>query len=91
MEQAKRGAERMSGVSNVTYDLTAVFHNELDGLAALATYQQDAQSAGDQEAAQFFSQLQQEERQHVDALQQLLATRLQGGTPPSTGTAGRRS
>ena len=79
MDQTNQSAARVSGVPNVTYDLAALFHNELEGLAALATYQQDAQAAGDQEVAQFFTQLQQEERQHVDTLRQLLATRLQGG------------
>ena len=77
MEQAKRGAERVSGVSNVAYDLVALLENKLTGIAALEEYKQDAQQAGDQEVQQLLDQLQQRQREDVDRLKRLVVQRLQ--------------
>ncbi len=79
MEQAKRGAERISGIPNVTYDLVAVLYNKLEGIAAMEEYRQDAEAAGDREVADFFGACQRTSRIEVDRLQQLLAGRLPGG------------
>jgi hypothetical protein len=49
LEYAKRHAERVSGVSNVTYDLLATMTRKLEGIAALAEYILDASQARDQE------------------------------------------
>ena len=35
MQQAKRRADRVSGVSNVAYDLVTVLTNKLEGTAAM--------------------------------------------------------
>lgn len=75
MTEAKRQTERVSGVPNVTYDLIAVLHNELEGLAALQEYKQDAQ--GDQEVLALFEQIEQDETGHVQRLRELVARRLQ--------------
>lgn len=79
MEQAKRGAERVSGVSNVAFDLAAVFHNQLEAIAALTTYQQDAEAAGDTHAAHLFGRLRDQAQQSVEEIRGVLVVRLQGG------------
>ena len=76
MEQAKRGAERISGIPNVTYDLVAVLYNKLEGIAAIEEYRQEAEAAGDREVADFFGECQRTARTEVDRLQRLLAGRL---------------
>jgi len=76
MEQAKRGAERVSGVSNVTYDLIAVLYNTLEGIAAVEAYRQDADAAGDGEAAAFLAAWEKMAQGQVDQLRGLLAQRL---------------
>ena len=81
MEQSKRGAERISGVPNVTYDLVAVLHNKLDAIAAMEIYKQDAQGAGHREAEAFFDQCQREDRAAVERLRGLLGSQLQSGMP----------
>ncbi len=73
--QEKRQAERVSGVPNITYDLIAVLHNKLEGIAALQQYKQDAQ--GDQEVLSLFNQIEQDETEHVNKLRDLLSRRLQ--------------
>lgn len=75
MTDAKRQSERVSGVPNVTYDLIAVLHNELEGLAALQEYKQDAH--GDQEVLAVFEQIEHDETEHVQKLRALVARRLQ--------------
>ena len=75
MTEAQRQAERVSGVPNITYDLIAVLHSELEGIAALQEYKQDAQ--GDQEVLSVLNQIEQDETEHVNRLRELLARRLQ--------------
>jgi LmbE family N-acetylglucosaminyl deacetylase len=90
MEQAKRQeAERISGVPNVTYDLSAVFHNKLEGIAALETYKRDAEAAGDTELVTFFGECQRTARSEAERMREMLAKRLQGGTPWWTDLADR--
>ena len=76
MEEAKRGAEHISGVSNVAYDLLAVLYNKLEAVAALGEYTQDAQAAGDEEARAMFEQLAQSEAEEIGRLRALVAQRL---------------
>ena len=78
MTERKQRAERVTGVSNVAYDLTALFYNKLEGLAALQTYQTDADEAGDQEARALMERLEQSARTEVEQLRELLARRLAG-------------
>jgi hypothetical protein len=85
MEQAKRGAEHVSGVPNVTYDLISVLHSRLEGIAALEQYRQDADDAGDGEVSTFFAECQQRARSDVERLRGMLATRIgaAGGAGPA--------
>lgn len=91
--EAARRAEPITGVSNVAFDLTALFYNKLQGLAALQTYQLDADEAGDVEARALFERLEQSARAEVDELRRLLAKRLDpthagGGSRASTASGG---
>ena len=89
IEQAKRqNAERVSGVPNVTFDLTAVLHNKLEAIAAYELYKQDAREAGHRQAEAFFDQCQQFERTAVQQLRELLAQDLSIGPPWATPTTG---
>ena len=88
-EQAKRqNAERITGVPNVTFDLTAVLHNKLEAIAAYEVYRQDAREAGHRQAEVFFDQCQQFERASVQQLRELLAQDLSVGPPWVRPTAG---
>lgn len=80
MTKRKQRAERVTGVSNVTYDLTTMFANKLEGLAALQTYKADADETSDQEARALMERLEQTARTDIEQLRELLARRLAGTT-----------
>ncbi len=73
--------ERATGTPNTIYDLSSVLFHALEGGASYDTYIQDAQREGDQELADFFRQVRDEDSNRADRAQQLLAER--------TPTAGR--
>jgi hypothetical protein len=75
-EPAKSGAERVTGIANVTSDVVTLLNNALEGAAALEVYQQDAREAGDQEAEALFTQLQQQLSRQIPQLKQCLQKRL---------------
>jgi hypothetical protein len=72
--------ERATNTTNPYYDTVSVLYHALEGARTCAIYVQDANRAGDQELAQFFSQVQQEEVARADRAKQLLASR---GAPPA--------
>jgi hypothetical protein len=76
-EQAKRQTERITGVSNVAYDLTVVLTNKLQGIAALEEYKLDADAADDHEVRAFFDKIEQRDQQDVEELRELVCRRLQ--------------
>jgi hypothetical protein len=76
MEYAKRHADRVSGVSNVAYDLLATMTRKLEGIAALEEYILDASQAGDQEVMALFERIELRAREDVDRLRLLLLARL---------------
>lgn len=89
IEQAeRRNAERISGVPNVSFDLTAVLHNKLEAIAAYEVYKQDAREVGHRQAEAFFDQCQQFDRTAVQQLREMLAQDLSVGPPWTTPTAG---
>jgi len=64
-----------TGTSNPTYNLISVLYHALQGAE---TYQKYASDAGsDQDLANFFREVQQQEQQRADRAKQLLAQRLQ--------------
>ena len=76
MEQAKREAHRVSGVSNVAYDLLTILQNKLTAVAAMEEYKTDAQEQGDKDALELLSQLERRESEDIAQLKRIVAARL---------------
>ena len=76
-EEAKRRSERVTGVSNVAYDLMVVLTNKLEGVAAMEEYKLDAEVANDPAVRAVFERIEQRERQDIDELRGLLIDHLQ--------------
>ena len=74
-EEAKRRSERVTGVSNIAYDLMVVLTNKLEGVAAMEEYKLDA--ANEPEVRAAFERIEQRERQSIDELRGLLLAHLQ--------------
>ena len=66
-----------TGTSNPTYNLVSILYHALQGAENYERYAHDAGS--DQDLANFFREIQQQEKQRADRAKQLLATRLQQG------------
>jgi hypothetical protein len=73
----RKKAERVSGVPDVNYDLISVLYHTLQDCETVAKYAVDADNAGDEELAQFFNELQLEDRMRAERAQRLLGSRLQ--------------
>ena len=69
---------RQTGTSDVTYNLISVAYHALQGAETHERFARDAESDGDQDAAAFFSQVQQQLAQVAQQAKQLMASRLQG-------------
>jgi len=67
--------ERATGTPNTIYDLSSVLFHALEGGASYDTYIQDAEEAGDQELADFFRQVRDEDSRRADEAQRLIAER----------------
>ncbi len=80
--QGRMGQQGGTGTSNITFNLVSILYHALEGAATYDQYIQDAQQSGQNDIAQFFMDVQQEERQRADRAKQLLAQYLQqsGGT-----------
>lgn len=74
MATTKQQSASTTGVENVTYDVMTVLTNKLQGLAAIEQYRKDAQ--GDQEVMQCFDEIEKHERQDIDKLRGIVASRL---------------
>ena len=93
MERAERkGAERVSGVPNLTYDLIALLHEKLEAITVYEIYKQDAADAGNTRACALFEHCQETDRSVVQSLRKILAEELNGkvdepekGTPVDRG------
>jgi hypothetical protein len=66
-----------TGTKDATYNLVSVLYHALQGAETYAQYASDAGS--DQDLANFFREVQQQEQQRADRAKQLLAQRLQKG------------
>jgi alpha-D-ribose 1-methylphosphonate 5-triphosphate diphosphatase PhnM len=60
-------------MDNQYYDLVSVLYHTLLSAQTLADYIQDAQQAGNQELAQFFQEIKQQQDQWAEQAKQLLA------------------
>lgn len=81
-----------TGVRDSTYDLISVVYHALQGAETYQWYEQDAQS--DQELAQFFRQMCEEEKSRAQKAKQLLLQRLQreaGGSQQPQGGGKQQS
>jgi hypothetical protein len=75
-EEAKVESDRVTGVSNVAYDVMVVLSNHLEGIAALQEYKLDAEEAEDAEVTATFDRIEQRYQEGVDELRTLLLSRL---------------
>ena len=72
--------EHATGTRDVHYNLVSVLYHTLQGAETSVQYVADAQEAGDQELAQFFREVQEEDRRRANRAKALLQQRLsQGG------------
>jgi rubrerythrin len=68
--------EQKTTVANPHYDLVSVLYHALEGAQTTDTYVKDAEQEGDQELAQFFREVKQEDIKRADRAKELLATRV---------------
>jgi rubrerythrin len=68
--------ENVTGVRDEHYNLVSILYHALQGAETYNMYIRDAEAAGDQELAQFFRQVQAEERQRAARAKELLGRRL---------------
>ncbi len=68
-----------TGTPDVTYNVVSILFHALQGAETYDQYIQDAEQDGDQELAQFFRDVQQENRSRADRAKQILARRFQQG------------
>lgn len=73
MAQGK--GERATGARNTIYDLASVLYHSLEGGANYEQYVQDAQEAGDEVLADFFTRVRDEDSMRADEARILLAER----------------
>jgi rubrerythrin len=66
-----------TGTKDATYNLVSVLYHALQGADLYEQYANDAGS--DQDIANFFREVQQQEKQRADRAKQLLAKRFQQG------------
>ncbi len=69
------GGESATGISNARYNLVSVLYHALEGGATYEKYIQDAENEGDQELADFFRQVQQEDSNRAQQAKSLLDSR----------------
>jgi len=87
--------ERATGTPNTIYDLSSVLFHSLEGGASYDTYIRDAKREGDQELADFFRRVRDEDSMRAKEAQRLLAERrlstavapAEGVTTPTEGLA----
>ena len=75
-EEAKVDSDRVTGVSNVAYDLMVMLSNHLEGIAALQEYKIDAEEADDADVSAAFDRIEQRYQDGIEDLRTLLLNRL---------------
>ncbi len=76
--------ERATGTPNTIYDLSSVLFHALEGSASYDTYIEDAEREGDQELAEFFRRVRDEDSMRAGEAQMLLAARSLSTTTGTT-------
>jgi rubrerythrin len=69
-------ATQHTGTRDETYDVVSILYHALQGAETYQQYVRDAEQRGDQELAQFFRDVQEEEKRRAERAKQLLANRL---------------
>jgi hypothetical protein len=69
-------AEEVTGARDEHYDLVSVLYHTMQEASSLQTYIEDARSAGDNDLAGFFEEVQQQDRQRTERAKQLLGRKL---------------
>jgi rubrerythrin len=65
-----------TGTRDTTYDLISVIYHALQGAETYQKYQHDAEGSGDRDAAMFFREAQEQNRQMADRAKVLLGQRI---------------
>jgi hypothetical protein len=71
-------AGKHTGTSDKNYDLVSVLYHSLKGAELYEKYAEDAEAGGDGEAAEFFRDCQERQREISANAKQMLARRLSG-------------
>jgi hypothetical protein len=79
--------ERATGTPNTIYDLSSVLFHALEGGASYDQYIQDAEEAGDEELADFFRRVRDEDSMRADEAQMLIAERTPSTVARTGGSA----
>jgi|GEM_PF-792203 len=82
-------SKKITGTSDVNYDLVSVIYHALQGAETYESYVRDAEEAGDRELSRFLRDVQEENRRRVSRARELLIERwgVDGGSS-STGSTG---
>jgi hypothetical protein len=64
-----------TGTSNELYNLVSIMYHALNGAQIYDTYILDAERSGDRDLAQFFREVQQEDKRRANRAKQLLVQR----------------
>ena len=65
--------QQRTSVSNEYYDLVSVLYHALEGAQTYSSFIKDAEQSGNQQLAQFFRQVQQEDNNRAQQARQLLS------------------
>jgi hypothetical protein len=68
--------QHITGTKDEHYNLVSVYYHALHGAEIYNKYIQDAEQAGDNELAQFFREVQEEEKQRAERAKKLLVQRM---------------
>ena len=68
--------QRATGTPNEVYDAVSVLYHALESGATIEMYIQDAESAGDDELADFFRDVQDEDSRRAERVKNLLSSRI---------------
>ncbi|MGI8484200.1 MAG: hypothetical protein ACR2OU_08045 [Thermomicrobiales bacterium] len=72
--KSDKDAYRVTGVSNIAYDLNSLLHNKLEEIVAFEKYKADCEN--DQEVASLFAEMEQRDKDDVQRIKPLLANYL---------------
>ena len=68
--------QRATGTPNEVYDAVSILYHALESGATIEMYIDDAEAAGDQDLADFFRDVQEEDRRRADRVKDLLSSRI---------------